>query len=105
MKSPFCVAAGPDMNSPTLLDTVNPSVRQSTEPGNSSTPRSDIDAISRQRILADDDLTEYLIEHCYQKLVHVPESEQRYWCDRMHWWIQQRSPNRVRTMEKAMGLA
>lgn len=77
----------------------------SREPGNSAVRLSDIDATARRSILADDDLTEYLIDHCYHQLVKCPVAEQRYWCDRLHWWVKQRSPNRISQMEKAMGLA
>lgn len=64
----------------------------SQQSGNSATRLSALDAMSRQRILADDELTEYLISHTFHRLMTSPESEKRYWCDRLHWWIEQRWP-------------
>jgi len=83
------------MNVPTMGSTVNLSVRQP-----------DIDATARRSILADDELTEYLIEHTYRRLVtSLTEEDQRYWCDRLVWWVKQRSPGRINQMERAKGLA
>lgn len=65
----------------------------SQQSGNSATRLSALDSMSRQRILADDELTEYLISHTFHRLMTAAnETDRRYWCDRLLWWIAQRWP-------------
>lgn len=54
----------------------------------------------------DDQLTEYLIDHCYKSMMASPTTaEQKYWCARMTFYIGRRSPERIREMERERGLA
>jgi hypothetical protein len=56
-------------------------------------------------VQADDALNEYLIEFCYQRMktaLDVPE--QKFWFARMGFYVDRRSPERMREMERAKGL-
>jgi hypothetical protein len=54
---------------------------------------------------ADDDLTEYLIDHAYRMMLAATTREdQLHWCARMGHYIGQRSPAKVAEMEAAKGL-
>jgi hypothetical protein len=79
----FCTAPTAAIQPPTYPHTLEKSVRHAAL---------QLDSLSRQRLLADDELTEYLISHSFHKLMTSPESEKRYWLERLHWWIRQRWP-------------
>lgn len=56
--------------------------------------------------LGESALTEYLIDHSYRQMMRATDDEgRRYWCDRLTAWVNQRSPERVREMEREKGLA
>lgn len=80
--------------SPISSDSKTPSAPSPISPYSvkSSVRQSALDLIACQSILADDELTELLMDHCFKRLMAAPPSEQRYWCDKLLWWIQQRSP-------------
>jgi hypothetical protein len=61
--------------------------------------------MSAQPTAGDDQLTEYLIDHCYQSMMAAATTaEQKYWCARMTFYIGRRSPERIREMEINKGL-
>jgi hypothetical protein len=54
----------------------------------------------------DEALTEYLIEHSYAQMMRAADDAgRRRWCDRLTHWVKQRSPERIKQMEHARGLA
>ncbi len=54
---------------------------------------------------SDDELTEYLIDHCYRHLLAAPtQAEQSRWFARMGYYVGRRSPERIREMEINKGL-
>ena len=55
--------------------------------------------------LSDDELLEYLISHCYRKMLAGKDrEEQLHWWTRMGIYVRQRSPARVMEMEREKGL-
>lgn len=51
-------------------------------------------------------LLEYCIQHCYLQLVASTEHDQQmHWWSRMGYYLKKRSPETIREMERAKGLA
>jgi hypothetical protein len=54
----------------------------------------------------DDQLNEYLIHHCYDRMLAAPtKDEQSRWFERMGYYVGRRSPERIQEMELNKGLA
>lgn len=56
--------------------------------------------------IGDDQLNEYLIDHCYKQMLSAETTkQQQFWYQRMARYVAQRSPERIQEMEVERGLA
>jgi hypothetical protein len=56
--------------------------------------------------MTDDDLNDQMIDRAYcEMMAATDDAGRRHWCDRLTYYVKQRSPERIQQLEREKGLA